>query len=144
MEIFQQIGIDQTAFIQFVLFAIAITFLSKVVFAPYAHAVEERQNRTKGGEDLAVEITKKAHELQAELEVAARDVNGKIKAIVDEAKSSASKGYESAVQSARSEADQMIAKNRQSVESSVKTAGEELKSHTTQVALTITNKLLGK
>lgn len=144
MDIFHQIGINATAIIQFVIFAIALIFLSKVVFDPYAHAFEERQKRTKGGEDLALEFQKKSIELQSEYEVKARDVNGKIKDIFDASKAEANKQYEGSVGVAREDANRIISENRNKLTKAVEQAAQELKSQTTMVAMAITNKLLGK
>ena len=144
MDIFHQIGINATAIIQFVFFAIALIFLSKVVFGPYAHALEERQKRTKGGEDLALEFQKKSIELQSEYEVKARDVNGKIKDIFDATKAEANKQYENSVGIAREEANRQITENRNKLIKAVEQAAQELKGQTTMVAMAITNKLLGK
>lgn len=142
MDIFGQLGINTTAGFQFVLFAIALIFLSKFVFAPYAHALEERQARTKGGEDLALEYQNKSVELQSEYEVKLRDLNGQIKSIVDASKSQANKEYEVLIERARSEAEKHVQTNRAKISSAVTAAAAELKTQTTAVAMTITNKLL--
>lgn len=144
MDIFAQLGINTTAGIQFVFFAIALIFLSKVVFGPYAHALEERERRTKGGEDLALEYQNKSVELQTEYEVKTRDLNSQMKSIIDAAKTQANKDYESAVSKARTEADKLVQDNRTQITSAVATAAGDLKSQTNSVAMAITSKLLGK
>lgn len=144
MDIFHQIGINTTAIFQFVFFAIALLFMTKVVFGPYAHALEERQKRTKGGEDLALEFQKKSIELQSQYEAKAREVNGKIKDIFDDVKSGANKQYEAAVNAARDEANKLVLDNRSKLTKAIEQAAAELKNQTTLVAVTITNKLLGK
>lgn len=142
MDIFGQLGINTTAAFQFVLFAIALTFLSKVVFAPYAHALEERQKRTKGGEDLALEYHNKSIELQTEYESKIRDLNAQIKVVVDTTKTQANKDYETLVTSARVESEKLVQTNRAKVASAVQQAAADLKAQTTAVAMAITNKLL--
>lgn len=144
MDIFNQIGINTTAIFQFVFYAIALLILSKVVFAPYAHALEERQKRTKGGEDLALEFQKKAIELQSEYETKARKQNEQIKAIFDASKLEANAQYEKTVTSAKNEANTLIVENRNKISSAISTAAAELKGQTNAVAMAITNKLLGK
>lgn len=144
MDIFAQLGINATAIIQFVFFTIALTFLSKVVFSPYAHALEERQRRTKGGEDLALEYQNKSIELQSEYETKTRAINAEIKAIVDEAKGQANKEYETLVNTTRAESEKQVLNNRNKISSAVQTAAGELKSQTNAVAMAITTKLLGK
>jgi F-type H+-transporting ATPase subunit b len=144
MDIFGQLGINTTAGIQFVLFAIALIFLSKFVFGPYAHALEERERRTKGGEDLALEYQQKSVELHSEYETKARDVNNEIKKIVDASKAQANKEYEALVEKARGEANKLVQDNRTKVTAAVQQAASELKSQTNAVAMAITTKLLSK
>lgn len=144
MDIFGQLGINPTAGIQFVFFAIALLFLTKFVFAPYAHAHEERERRTKGGEELALEYHAKAIELQSEYETKIRHLNADMKTLVDASKSEANKHYENAVSKSREEADKLVAENRKKIAQEIEAASIELKSQTQTVALAITNKLLGK
>ena len=144
MDILAQLGINFTAVIQFVLFSIVMIFLSKFVFAPYAHVLEERETRTKGGEDLALEFHNKATELQSEYETKLVSLNKDMKEIIDASKAEASKNMEAAVTEARKTADQLIADNKVNIANSVKKAESELKNETNSAALLITNKLLGK
>ncbi|WP_415063651.1 ATP synthase F0 subunit B [Bdellovibrio sp.] len=142
MDIFGQLGINTTAAFQFVFFSIALLFLSKVVFAPYAHALEERQRRTKGGEDLALEYQNKSVELQTEYETKLRTLNGEIKTIVDSAKSQANKEYEALIANVRTDSEKLVQENRSKISAAVQTAAADLKSQTTAVAMAITTKLL--
>ncbi|MGZ3773779.1 MAG: ATP synthase F0 subunit B [Pseudobdellovibrionaceae bacterium] len=142
MDIFGQLGINTTAAFQFVLFAISLLFLSKYVFTPYAHALEERQRRTKGGEDLALEYQNKSVELHSEYELKAREINAEIKSIVDDAKSQANKEYEAIVSKARAEADNLVNENRSKISSAIEGATAELKAQVPAVAMAITTKLV--
>jgi F-type H+-transporting ATPase subunit b len=144
MDIFGQLGINTTAAIQFALFAISLVFLTKVVFGPYAHALEERERRTKGGEELAHEFQSKSVELQSTYETKTREVNAEIKAIFDSTKAAANKEYELSVSQARAQADKLVQTNREKISSAVSQAAAELKSQTNAVAMAITSKLLGK
>ncbi len=144
MDILHQIGINATAAIQFVFFALALLFLNKVVFTPYAHAFEERQKRTEGGENLALEFQKKSIELQSEYELKARAINSKTKEIFDASKAEANKSYEAAVGKSRDQANALVAENRKKLTDSVQAASSELKKQTGLIAMAITNKLLGK
>lgn len=142
MDIFGQLGIDTTAAFQFAFFCIALIFLTKVVFGPYTHALEERQKRTKGGEDLALEYQSKSVELHSAYEAKMRELNNEIKAIVDSAKTQANKEYETLVNNVRGESEKVVQGNRTQLVAAVQAASQELKSQTTSVALAITNKLL--
>lgn len=142
MDIFGQLGINTTAAFQFIIFCIALIFMSKVVFAPYAHALEERQKRTKGGEDLAFEFQNRSQQLQSDYENKMRELNGEIKAIVDAAKSQSAAEYESSISKVRDEAEKMVQENRTKILAAVQVAKQELQNQTGAVALSITNKLL--
>lgn len=144
MDIFGQLGINTTAAIQFVLFAIALVFLTKVVFGPYAHALEERERRTKGGEELAHEFQSKSVELQSTYEQKTRAVTAEIKAIFDTSKTAANKEYETTVSAARTQAEKLVQTNREKISAAVSQAASDLKSQTSAVAMAITTKLLGK
>lgn len=144
LQICKQIGINQTAFIQFAIFILTISFLRYVVFGPYTKAMSERKHRTKGGEDLAVEIHKKAGELHAEYELKAKEINSQIKEIYDHSRTVAMKDYDLIVEKARNEANALIEKNRTELENKIRSTAEQLKTQTSTVALVITNKLLNK
>ena len=142
MDIFGQLGINTTAGFQFVFFVIAMIFLTKTVFGPYAHALQERQKRTTGGEDLATEFRHKTVELQSEYENKMRALNHDIKAIVDDAKALATKNYEAAVSGVRAESEGLVQANRSKVTAAVQAASAELKAQTNAIAMAITTKLL--
>lgn len=144
MDIFGQLGINPTAGIQFVFFAIALSFLAKYVFSPYAKAHEERERKTKGGEELALEYKARAIELQSEYETKIRHLNNEMKSIIDESKANANKHYESALHQTRTDAEKLISENRNKIAKQIEAAAQELKSQTHTVAVAITTKLLGK
>ncbi len=144
MDIFGQLGINPTTGIQFVFFAIALLFLSKVVFAPYANALEEREKKTKGGEELALEYQAKAIQLQSEYESKIRHLNNDMKNIVDLSKSDASRHYDSAIEKSRLEAEKLVNENRQKILKEIESVSMELRAQTQTIALSITSKLLGK
>jgi F-type H+-transporting ATPase subunit b len=144
MDIFGQLGINPTTGIQFFFFAIALLFLSKVVFAPYANALEEREKKTKGGEELALEYHAKAIQLQSEYESKIRHLNNEMKNIIDLSKSDATKHYDSAIKKSRTEAEKLVNENRQKILKEIESVSTELKAQTQTIALTITSKLLGK
>lgn len=144
MDILAQLGINSTSIYTFVLFAIAMIFLSNFVFAPYAKALEERENRTKGGEDLAIEFHNKATTLQSEYETKLISLNNEMKQIIDASKTEAGKVADALINDSRKIADQLIAQNKVAIQNTVKAAEVELKAETNSAAILITNKLLGK
>ncbi len=140
----QQLGVNWTFFIQFGLFVFAITFLSLYVFGPFAKAVEERENQTKGSQDIALETDKKTLELHTEYEVKAREVHGKIQDVYKQMRTEASQEQEKHVQSARKESEVYVEQARSKVRESISAARETLKKETPQIVMALTQKLLGK
>ena len=56
--ILSSLGVNNTFFIQLVLFMIVFLFLWKVGFTPYFEAFELREEKTKGSEDFANKLSK--------------------------------------------------------------------------------------
>ena len=143
-EIIKQLHLNGTFFIQFVIFSIAYLVLSRVAFQPYTKALTERENRTKGGEDLAVEISKRAEELRHEYESKARAVSGSVKTIFDDYRTEANREFGQIVAKARAESQKLVeaARGRMSVE--IAEAQQQMKTEIPAVTQEISRKLLAK
>lgn len=144
MEIIQQLGINGTALIQFGIFICIFFFLNLYLFKPYYKALEERENRTLGSEDLALEIQQKTTELSSQYQVKAKSVSQKIKTIYDAQRSDALKEYDTIVGQARQQSAALLESNSQQIAQSIQATAAQLQSETHQVATAITRKLLGK
>ncbi|PIS11395.1 MAG: hypothetical protein COT73_04250 [Bdellovibrio sp. CG10_big_fil_rev_8_21_14_0_10_47_8] len=144
MTILHQLGLNQSFFFQFIIFAIAYLVLSQIVFAPYTKAFTQREEKTKGGEELAGEYKHKADELKAQYENRARQVSGQVKTIFDEYRSEANKECEQIVSQARSESQKIIEAARQKVHIELSEAEKKMKSEIPLVAQEITQRLLVK
>jgi len=144
MAILNQLGINQTIFFQFVIFAIAYITLYFLVFKPYTAALTEREVRTKGGEELAGELHRQAQELQSNYEKKARHINSQIKEIFDQYRTEAGKETDAIVGKARSEAQALMEKARQKVTAEISNAEKKLHDDVPQVAQAIASKLLAK
>ena len=93
MAVLHQLELNQSFFIQLIVFTIEYIALSRFVFAPYTKAFNQREERTKGGEDLALEIHKNAVELRAQYDSKASQVSGNVKTIFDDYRLEATKEY---------------------------------------------------
>lgn len=144
MSMLTQLGINQTVFIQFVIYIAIFSFLSIYVFGPYANAVEVRESKTKGSEELAIEFAKKTTELHSEYEKKAREVHGHIQEIYRQLKQEAMTESEKLVSKARAESQKTLEENRKTLHTALAATTAELKAETTNISLVITNKLLGK
>lgn len=144
MGIIHQLGINGTVFIQFGIFICTFFFLNLYVFTPYYKALEEREKRTLGGEDLAQELQKKSTELHSEYQMKAKEVTKKIKDIYDSHRLDALKEFDVLVGKARSEAHALLEANNQKIAQSIQATSAALRTETTNVSVAITQKLLGK
>lgn len=144
MEIIQQLGINGTALIQFGIFICIFFFLNLYLFKPYYKAFEERENRTLGSEDLALEIHQKTTELHSEYQTKAKSVSQKIKTIYDAQRTDALKEYDSIVNQARQQSTALLESNNAQIAQSIQATASQLQAETSQVAMAITRKLLGK
>jgi F-type H+-transporting ATPase subunit b len=144
MAILEQLGINQTVFIQFFIFLVAFFTLSQVVFKPYLQAFEERERRTKGGEDLAQELLQQSVDLKRQYEQKARQVNGEIKTVYDSYRDQATKEYNEIVARARAESQKLIEEARAKVGVEILEATKKLREEAPAVASAITQKLLAK
>lgn len=144
MEIIHQLGINQTALIQFGIFICMFFFLNIYLFTPFYTALEEREKRTLGGEDLALEYQKKSTELHSEYQTKAKEVSKQIKDIYDAHRNDAVKEYDAIVSKAKDEASQLLEAKAKSISQAIQAASAALSAETSSVAMAITQKLLGK
>lgn len=144
MEILQQLGLNDSYFFQFLIFAFAYLVLSQVLFKPYADALEQRDNRTKGGEEIANETTKATEDIRNSYESKAKQVSAEIKNIFDEQKSLANKEYESIVSSARAHSVKMIEDARAKVATELVSAKKQIQETLPSVVSEMSKKLLSK
>lgn len=140
----QQLGVNQTAIIQFVIYILTFTALVFLVYSPFYKAQLLREEKTKGSEDLAHEFIKKAEDLHTEYQHEARELNSKINTIFNESKNIAQKKYDESLSEAKNESQKAIEANRDKIKGAIGAASVELQKQVPQLALTITNKMLGK
>lgn len=142
MAILSQLGINYTTFYCFLIFVVTFFFLKEMVCRPYYLAFEERERRTKGGEEGAKELQKQTLELQQNFEVEVRQLNSRIKEIFDDSRATASKEVEVILNAGRNGAEQIIQETRSAVSSEIKKAREQMKLEAPGIALAITKKML--
>ena len=140
----QQLGINETVFLQFVIYIISFPLLHILVFKPFSAAHEERQNRTKGSEQLSYEFQQKATELQTTYQQKVREVNQSIQEIFNRAKSEATEDQEKIITAARAAAQNKTDENNKKLSTMVSSVAEDLRKETSQLSLAVTQKLLGK
>jgi F-type H+-transporting ATPase subunit b len=140
----QQLGINATVIIQFVIFIATFVALIKLVYEPFAEIHEKRLKNTKGSVEIADDIQKRALELQSQYSSKAKDVHSKISDIFKKSKADGAVEYEKILGQAKSDANSVIDQNRKDLEKRSAQLESELKEMKAGIVMAINNKLLGK
>lgn len=143
MEILLQLGADKTAFIQFVLFIITISFLTIVIYGPFYKAYDERLKLTKGADQVASETQDEAKKLEQIYQVRAREINEKIKGVFDDSRKQATATATAVLNQAKEAATASTEKARIEIGSQKQKAEQLIKTISDDVAAEITKKLTG-
>ena len=143
MEILLQLGANETAFIQFILFVIAISFLTVVVFGPYFKAYDQRHKLTKGAEQVANEAQDEAKKLTQIYQLKAREINEKIKAIFDSSRQDATQAATTVIEGAKVEITKTTQAAMAQIETQKQNAAQQAKTISSEVSAEITKKLMG-
>ncbi|MBX3019233.1 MAG: ATP synthase F0 subunit B [Bdellovibrionaceae bacterium] len=138
------LGLNHTAFLQFAIFSVTFFVLTFGLFSPFAKALEERQERTKGASAASEDLVNETNSLRQQFETKARSINGEIKSIYDENRSQGVKESEKILTTAREQANSIVEKARASVAAQVTEAQRKLKDEVPVVANAIAAKLLSK
>ncbi|MBL7544615.1 MAG: hypothetical protein JNL11_12430 [Bdellovibrionaceae bacterium] len=140
----QQLGINATVIIQFIIFIVTFVALIKLVYEPFNAVHEKRLQNTKGSVEVADDIHKKSQELQAQYSSKAKEVHGKISEIFREQKSLAASEADKIVMQAKAEANVVLDSNRKNLQTRAVQLEAELKEMKSGLVMAINNKLLGK
>lgn len=143
MEILLQLGANETAFIQFLLFIVSITFLTTYVYGPYFKAYDERLKRTKGADTVAKEAADEAKNLGLIYQTKARETNDKIKTIFDAKKTEATKLSADLLSEAKSIVEKNTASARAEIENQKQKAHTEIQSLSVEISLQLKQKFEG-
>ncbi len=144
LQMLHQIGINQTTFLQFLIFIATAAILTFVVFGPFLSAHLAREERTKGGEDLAADLAKKAQQLQIDYQSEARNLHQQIQEIFQTARAGVAADSEKILTTARAEAQSSVAQTKTQIAATVEKLKESFETEKQNLALLITNKLLEK
>lgn len=143
MQILLQLGANQTAFIQFVLFIVAISFLTVVVYGPFFKAYDQRLQQTKGAEQVAFETEEEAKKIEQIYQTRAREINKKINEIFEKSKREATDAATQILNTAKSAVGAQTDKARAEIDLQKTRAQGEIQNISSQVATEITKKLTG-
>ena len=143
MEILSQLGANQTAFIQFLIFIIAISFLTTIVYKPYFKAYDQRHKLTKGAEEVANETQDEAKKLSQVYTSRAREINEKISAIFNQSKTESQKSAVIVLESAKASVATTTESARKDIESQKQNAEHQIKTVIQDVSDAIVQKMIG-
>lgn len=140
MQILLQLGANTTAYIQIVIFIVAISFLTVIVYGPYFKAADQRFQKTKGADAVAKEAAHEAKNLQLVYQTKAREVNNKIRDIFDAEKNKALKKSADILSQAKIQADEEATKSRKNIDDQLKAADADIAKISADIAQTLTEK----
>lgn len=143
MEILLQLGANGTAFIQFGLFIVAISFLTVVVYNPFFKAYDERLKLTKGADQVANETQDEAKKLEQIYQARAREINGKIQNIFDASRKQATEASATILAQAKDVAAKSTEQSRSDIAAQKQKAQQMVQAISEDVASEITKKLTG-
>lgn len=143
MEILQQLGANGTAFIQFLLFIIAITFLTTVVFGPYYKAYDIRQKLTKGADQVANETQDEVKKLTQIYSARAREINEKINTVFSDSKQDGLKSTSIILDAAKAQVTQTSDSARKEIATQKQNASGQIQTIAKDVSDSIIQKMTG-
>lgn len=142
MEVLQSLGINQTVFFQFIIFAIALVALIEIAFKPYAEACEAREQKTKGSVENVAHLETETQALLQKYEVEAKQVASQVKQIFDRQRDEARKEVETISQKAKDDAAGLLGKTRAELETQMQAATAQAKNDVPQLVKAMVDKLL--
>ena len=143
MQILSQLGANYTAFIQFIIFIIAITFLTIYVFNPYFKAYDERMKRTKGADAVAAETATDAKNMALIYQSKAREISDKIKTVFDKKRTEAGQAGSEILNRAKAEAEKLTTSARNEIQLQKNQAQGQIKTLTTEISEQLKQKFEG-
>ncbi|MBY0553272.1 ATP synthase F0 subunit B [bacterium] len=143
MEILLQLGANKTAFIQFALFIISISFLTVFVYGPFFKAYDKRLQQTKGADQVALETQEEAKKLESIFQTRAREINQKIQSVFDASKTQATESAGIILNTAKSKVTEQTESARKDIGAQKANAEKQVQQISQDVAAELSKKLTG-
>lgn len=143
MEILLQLGANKTAFIQFALFIISISFLTVFVYGPFFKAYDKRLQQTKGADQVAFETQEEAKKLESIFQARAREINQKIQSVFDASKAQATESAGIILNTAKSKVTEQTESARKDIGAQKANAEKQVQQISQDVAAELSKKLTG-
>ncbi len=143
MEILSQLGANGTAFIQFFIFIVAISFLTIVVYNPFFKAYDQRHKLTKGADQVAFETQDEAKKLTQIYAARAREINEKLNNIFNMSKTDSLKSTAIILDAAKISVEQTTETARKDIQAKKSSAEQQIKTVSQEVSDFIVQKMTG-
>lgn len=143
MEILSQLGANQTAFIQFIIFIVAISFLTTIVYKPYFKAYDQRHKLTKGADEVANETQDEAKKLSQVYTSRAREINEKINLIFSLSRNESLKSANIVLEAAKASVATTTESARKDIQTQKQNAEQQIKIVVQEVSDSIVQKMMG-
>ena len=143
MAILLQLGANETAFIQFIIFIVSISFLTIFFYGPFFKAYDQRLQQTKGADQVASETQDEAKKLESIFKSKAREINEKIKNVFDASRAQASEKAAAVLNEAKSAAQVQTEAAVKDIMQQKLNAEKEILSISQAIASEISKKITG-
>ncbi len=143
LQILSQLGANYTAFIQFVIFIVSISFLTVVVYGPYFKAYDERVKLTKGSDQIAEETENEARKMEVIFQSRAREINQKIQNVFDTSKAQATETANTILNQSKTGVAETTERARTEIGAQKTKAEKEIAGISQDVAAEISRKITG-
>jgi F0F1-type ATP synthase membrane subunit b/b' len=143
LQILSQLGANYTAFIQFVIFIVSISFLAVVVYGPYFKAYDERLKLTKGSDQIAEETENEARKMEVIFQSRAREINQKIQNVFETSKSQAAETATTILNQSKASVADQTDRARADIGLQKASAQKQISSISQEVAAEISRKITG-
>jgi F0F1-type ATP synthase membrane subunit b/b' len=143
MEILLQLGANETAFIQFFLFVITISFLTVVIYNPFFKANDQRLAQTKGADQVAAETQDEAKKLELIFQARAREINDKVRSVFEISKNEATESANKILNESKQVAAAATEKAMANIENQKQSARQNSQAIAEEVSAEISKKLMG-
>lgn len=143
LQILTQLGANFTAFIQFGIFIVSISFLTVVVYGPFFKAYDERVKLTKGSDQIAEETEGEARKMAVIFQTRAREINQKIQKVFDSSKAQASETANTILNQGKAVVSEITDRARADIGAQKATAEKQVTTISADVATEIARKITG-
>ena len=141
-SVMNELGVNSSFFVQFVIFLLAFPFLHFLIFRPHFLALKQRQSRTEGDEVLAEKMKQEISDLEKQYQNRQRTLNQDLKEIYTKANKDIDLKKAEVVLRAHEKARKKVEQAHKTLQSSVIEARKTLPKEVSSVSDKIIEKVL--